>query len=383
MHRIRVLTLIDHVDARGGAERLALQIASRLDPSVFESTLCASRTDTGASDPAVADAIAELDAAGVRFFTLGRRGKLDVWVWARLWRHLRRERIDVLHAHKFGSNVWGTLVGRLARVPVVVCHEHSWSYVGRPARRLLDRHLIARFSTALIAVSQEDRRQMMEVERIPAADIELVPNGAWIPEPATIADVRGELGIDPAAPVVGSVGYLRPVKAFDVLLRATARLRERHPAVVVLIAGDGEERAALEALIDELGVGENVRLLGRRRDVHDVIAAFDVAVCCSDHEGSPVSVMECMDAAKPMVVTAVGGLPDMVTDGVEGLLVAPRDADALAGALDRLLADPELAAQMGAAARRRRRVEFDLSVTVQRLAALYRRHLPPASAPRP
>lgn len=375
MPRLKVLTLIDHVDARGGAERIALQLATRYDPALVESTLCASRTDAGGGDPAVAEALTELQAAGARFLTLGRRGKLDVWVWARLWRHLRRGRIDVLHAHKFGSNVWGTIVGRLARVPVVVCHEHSWSYVGRPERRLLDRHLIARFSDAFVACSREDRQKMMDVEGIPERDIELIPNGAWIPARDGAADVRAELGISPAAPVVGSVGFLRPVKAFDVLIRAAAILREAHPDLVVLIAGDGEERERLEALIAELGLEDTVRLLGRRLDVHDVIAALDVAVCCSDREGSPVSVMECMDAAKPVVVTGVGGLPDLIEDGTHGFVVPPQDPGALADAAGRLLTDGELRVRLGAAARERRRAEFDIGVMVERLQELYARRL--------
>ena len=143
--RARVVTLIDGLGRQGGAEHLALEIAARLDRGRFASTLCVSRW------PIVYDpqgrGRAELDhlaRAGVCFLPLGRHAKLDVWTWARLARYLRRERVDVLHAHKFGSNVWGTLVGVLARVPVIVAHEHTWSYEGERLRRFLDRELIAR-----------------------------------------------------------------------------------------------------------------------------------------------------------------------------------------------------------------------------------------------
>src|ERR1700744_3969238 len=146
--RPRVVTLVDLLSAHGGAEQLALGISTHLNPEHFESILCVSRwppTQTLAKrDTSWRLAFEQLEAAGVRFLPLRRRYKVDIAAWVRLVRFLRRERVDVLHAHKFGSNVWGTIVGRLARVPVVLAHEHTWSFEGQPVRRLLDRELVAR-----------------------------------------------------------------------------------------------------------------------------------------------------------------------------------------------------------------------------------------------
>ena len=116
----------------------------------FESTLCVSRWPPQDS-VASTQALEQLDEAGVRFLALGRSAKLDVWVWTRLARFLRRERVHVLHAHKFGSNVWGTLMARMAGVPVVLAHEHTWSYDGQPLRRFLDREVVARAADRFIA----------------------------------------------------------------------------------------------------------------------------------------------------------------------------------------------------------------------------------------
>jgi glycosyltransferase involved in cell wall biosynthesis len=371
--RPRVVTLIDRLGTRGGAERLALQLASRLDPSEFDSTLCVSRwSPAEAADPSSKLALAELEERGTRFLPLGRTRKVDVWVWGTLAAHLRRERVDVLHAHKFGSNVWGTLIGRAARVPVVIAHEHTWSFEGRPERKFLDRELIARGTDAFIAVSQEDRRKMIEIERIDPDDVRFVPNGIPKPPPPSGHDVRAELGIAPGDPIVTTVGFLRPQKAFHVLVEAIALLRERHPGVRALIAGEGPERERLEQLVAQLGVGENVRLLGRRLDVPDLLAVSDVCVCCSDFEGSPLSVMEYMAAGRPVVATAVGGLPDLIDDGVHGRLVAPGDPRALAGAIGALLDDPQTAHAMGARGAERQAREFDLDAMVQRFSALYR-----------
>jgi glycosyltransferase involved in cell wall biosynthesis len=371
-NRVRVVTLVDALGSQGGAERLALLIATRLDAQRFESILCVSRSPPPQhTDASTRQLLEQLAQAGVRFMPLGRRGKGDVWIWGRLERFLRRERVQVLHAHKFGSNVWGTLVGRLARVPVVLAHEHTWSYQGQPLRRFLDRELIARGATRFIAVSREDRRRMTDIEGIDPSRTLFVPNGVPPSPPPSGRDVRVELGIRTDAPVIGAVGVHRPQKALDVLLRATTILAGEWPDLRVLMVGDGPERASLERLAGELGVSEIVRFLGRRSDVPDVLRALDVAVCCSDFEGSPLAVMEYMEAALSVVATAVGGVPDLIETGVHGLLVSPRDPAALAGAVSELLRDPARARAMGARGQERRRTEFDIDVLVGRFEKLY------------
>lgn len=371
--RVRVVTLIDFLTAQSGAERLALELATHLDQTRFQSLLCVSRwPPPGPPDAAAREGLRQLSQAGVKLVGLGRRGKVDVWVWARLARLLRRERIDVLHAHKFGSNVWGTLMGRLARVPVVIAHEHTWSYEGRPVRRFLDRELIARGADRFIAVSREDQRRMVAVEGIDPARTLLLPNGIRQPAPSdSDSDVRRELEIAPEVPVIGLVGVLRPQKALHVLVRAMATLVREIPGVQALIAGEGAERHALEQLAVELGVQDSVHFLGHRSDVPALLGALDVAVSCSDYEGSPLAVLEYMEAGLPVVATAVGGTPDLIESGVHGLLVPPGDPGALAAAIGQLLRDRGLARAMGARGRQRRRVEFDFDLMVRRTEDLY------------
>jgi glycosyltransferase involved in cell wall biosynthesis len=374
--RVRVVTLIDYMGTFGGAEGLALSVATRLDPERFESTLCVSRWPLpGAPSASSADALEQLSASGTRVLGLGRHGKLDAWVWTRLARFLRRERVDVLHAHKFGSNLWGTLLGRVTRVPVVLAHEHTWSYEGKPLRRFLDRQLIARGADRFIAVSREDQRRMIEIEHIDARDTLFIPNGVVSMPPPSDRDVRAELRIPSSAQVIGVVGGLRPQKAHHVLLSAAALLIERWPGLHTLIIGDGPERASLERLTAELDLQNTVHFLGSRTDVPDLLSALDIAVCCSDFEGSPLSVMEYMDASLPVVASAVGGLPELIEPGVHGLLVPPNDPPALAAALAELLDDPARARAMGVRARERRRSEFGIDSLVHRLEDLYVRLL--------
>ena len=358
------MTLVDRPTVTGGAERLAVQVATRLDPSRFESTLCASRR----TDEPLLEA--ELAAAGVDVLALERGSKLDLRAWGPLVRRLR-DGVDVVHAHMFGSNVWGTVLGRLTHVPVVVAHEHTWSFQGQPVRRFLDRELVGRFADAFVAVAAEDRRKMIEVEGIDADKIRLVPNG--IPDLAAGdgAAVRRELGIEPGAPVIGIVCELRAQKALEVLFEAAVRVRAEFPELKVLVAGDGPAREHVEADRRRLGLEETVLLLGIRRDVPDLLDAIDVAVLSSDYEGSPLSIMEYMAAGKPIVSTRVGGIPELVEDGREALLVEPRDPEAFAAAVTRLLRDPAEAKRLGDAARERQRRELSLDAMVRRIEGLY------------
>jgi len=155
------------------------------------------------------------------------------------------------------------------------------------------------------------------------------------------------------------------------LIEAAAKIVPRFPNLKVLIVGEGNDRPVYEALIEKLRVGDTVKLLGLRSDVPDLLAESDVAVLSTNSEGSPLSVMEYMDAGLPVVGSRVGGIPDLIDDGVEGLLVEPGDPESLAQAIGRLLDAPEEARRMGERGRERRRREFDIDVMVRNLENLY------------
>ena len=213
--RLRVLTLLDTLRP-GGAERLAVTIAARLDPRRFESTVCVSRRLPWSP-------LSELlEQSGVPVVTLNRTHRGAVWSWAPLVAMLRRRRIDVLHAHMFGSNVWGTIVGRAAGVPIVVAHEHGSRVEGRGFRSAVDRELVARAADVLIAVSESDRRRLIDVEGVSSAKVRIVRNGIP-PLPAPRVDLRRELRVPYGAPVIGALTVLRPEKGLDVLVEAVPR----------------------------------------------------------------------------------------------------------------------------------------------------------------
>jgi glycosyltransferase involved in cell wall biosynthesis len=250
----------------------------------------------------------------------------------------------------FGSNLWGTMIGRSCGVPVVIAHEHNWSYSGDPLRVWIDRQIIARLATRFITVSRASRDQMVTLERVPSWKVLVMPTGYVPHTESCTTDIRTELGLGPTARLVGTVGGLRPEKAFDVLLDAHAQLLARVNDAHLVIAGDGPCRAELERRIAQRGIGPSVHLLGRRRDIDAILRQIDVGVMSSDWEGMPLFVFECMAAATPLVATAVGGIPDVVRDGKTGLLVPPRDSTVLATAIERVITDHQLGRRLATAA---------------------------------
>ena len=370
--RLRVLTMVDVLSVGGGGERIAREIAAHLDQDRFDVSFWTTRTQY--STP---DGVAALQARGVDVHQMPRERSYDLLAWRPIIAYARQRKIDVLHTHKFGSNTWGAALSPLMGTPVFVAHEHTWDFSGDRKRMLIDRQLIARRAATVIAVSEEDRRRMIELEGLPAAKVRFIPNGIPAPPPPTPGrDLRAELGVASGQPLICVVATIRPQKALDVMIRAFVRVRETFPEAVVLIAGGGGEGeggllAQLQGLAAELGVADSVRFLGPRDDVADLIEIADVAALSSDFEGSPLSVMEYMAAAKPVVATRVGGLEEQIVDGENGILVPAQDPDALAGALTRVLGDPALAKSMGEAGQKLRQEKFSIEATTAQIAALY------------
>jgi glycosyltransferase involved in cell wall biosynthesis len=344
-NRIKILYLIGFLSDNGGAERFALGLATHLPRDRFEPWVCAPR----GAEPLATAALAD---AGIPFIGLGRRARWDVHRLGALPGILRRHRFDVLHAHMFGSNLWGTLAGTACRVPVVVAQEHTWSYEGAPWRVWLDGNVIGRFATRFVAVSQADANRMVTIERVPAGKVTVVPT-AYVPQADVVKDIdlRAELGLAPDTPLYGSASNMRPQKALEVMLEAHALLLRTFPKAHLVLAGDGDSRPDVERRIRELSIGDSTHLLGVRTDVDAVIRCLDVAAMSSDFEGMPLFAFECFANGTPLVATAVGGLTQIIDDGRTGMLVPPRRPDVLAAQIEVLLRDPALRERLTTAAR--------------------------------
>jgi glycosyltransferase involved in cell wall biosynthesis len=354
--------------ADGGAERLTVELASRLPDRGYRVTVCTTRDDTD-DDAFRRHQRDRLAAAGVDLVSVGRRHRLDSLKMRRLPTLLRRGHVDILHTHLYGSNLWGTVLGRLAGVPVIVAHEHGWSY-RLSTRRWFDGQVVARLASAFVVGSASNRTHMIVLERVAPEKAVLIPN-AFFPREEHGGDLRRELGVDDDALLVGTVAKLRREKALDLLLEAFARVRTEIPRARLVIAGDGALRRELERQARELGIADATFFLGAREDVDTILRALDISVVCSDFEATSLFALEAMTYGSALICTEVGGLRELLTDGLDGVLVPPRNAATLGRAIVTLARDADQRARLVHAAAQRAEA-FSAQTLVDRYDGLYR-----------
>jgi len=280
-------------------------------------------------------------------------------------------RADLIHGHGLRGAALAAAAGVKSRTPVVITVHNR---IGSPSLLTkLGLRGAFRHSRAIIAVSQavaEDIGLIAPGIRT----VEVIPNGVELPEPvsdAHRAEARRRMGLAGTDLVVLAVGRLEHEKGFDVLLRAASELADRG-SIRILIAGDGSRREELESLAGKLGLGSTVRFLGYRTDLSECYAAADVVAAPSRSEGQGLAALEAMAYGLPVIASRTGGLPEVVEDGVTGILVTPEDIHALAETLAALLCDPESRVRLGDAGRRKVERQFRLETMLERTADLYR-----------
>jgi len=342
----------------GGMERMTFELARSLDRARHRPVICCLKCPR---DPA--------PRAGQPEHEGMLRGKYDLGVIPRLRRVMRAERPDVVFALGSGDAAfWGRLAARLSGVRRVAWWLHSMrDDIGRLNLALVP------WTDVVIALSPRHRAFLIDRYGLPASKVTIVPNGIdWtaMAESAPRSEVRDSLGIGARDWVVGAVGGLRPVKGYEVLLAAAARLFARRLDCRLVIVGDGEMRGQLEGLARRLGIAPRVTFLGARRDVPRLLAAFDAFAVSSHSEAFPLSVLEAMAAGLPVVATDAGCVPDIVRPGATGLLIPPRRPDLLAMALESLHDDPARAREMGRQGRELVRSDYSLDGSAAALGAL-------------
>lgn len=295
----------------------------------------------------------------------------DLRGFAELYRLLRRQRPDVLHASSSKAGVIGRLAAVAARVPVRVFTVHGWAFSAHSGAasalyRWADR-IAGRATTATICVSQRERADGLRARTCRADRTVVIPNGVEV-------DAYPQASLESAVPRLIAVGRLAAPKDWSTLLSALTSLDSEAFAELAIV-GDGPERERVEDELARRSLEGRVRLLGERDDVPRLLAEADVFLLASRSEGLPLSVIEAMAAGLPIVASDVGGLKELVRDGETGVLVPPGDPVALAEALRPLLANRELRRRLGRAGRARAKALFDLSGFRRAHLELYRREL--------
>jgi glycosyltransferase involved in cell wall biosynthesis len=360
----RRIALFSETGGPGGAERMMLQLGDELGRRGHEVIPVA---------PADKNQwlLDQFRARGFEPETFVAGNGADFHCLREMMRILERRRVDVVHTHEFLTSVYIGAAARVLSKPHVITMHGGRYYAGRRRRRLALRWS-ARRSRALVGVSTTTAAELAEHLWLPPQRVHVVHNGVR-PEVGARMPVRRELGIADDERLVVAIGNLYPVKAHAVLLRALAQLNG-DPATHrwrVAIAGRGEQEASLRRLAADAGIADRVHLLGYRADVANVLAAGDVYAMPSLSEGLPLALIEAMFAGKPVVASDVGGIPEVVTNEREGLLVPAGNPAALAAALTRLFLDDGLAERLRTAARRRAEEAFGVERMVDEYEKLY------------
>jgi glycosyltransferase involved in cell wall biosynthesis len=300
-------------------------------------------------------------------------GPLDLGVVPRLLNLCRRERVAIWHGHDYKTNALGLLLRRFWRMRLITT-VHGWVHHTRrtPLYYWIDRFSLPRYEL-VICVSEDLRAACLATGVAPERCV-LIENAIDTDEfqrRLSTAEARQALGLPRERFLIGAVGRLSAEKGFDVLIRAVAGMVAAGRDVGLAIVGEGDEEARLRALIAETGSGDRIQLLGYRSDVANFYQALDVFALSSYREGLPNVLLEAMALGAPVVATAIAGIPRVIQDGENGLLVEAGDAGALAGALTRLLDDAGLRARLGHAARQTIEARYSFRERMARIASLY------------
>jgi glycosyltransferase involved in cell wall biosynthesis len=314
-------------------------------------------------EPGASDFARELTGRGIPLDSIPLAADVDPIAFLRLAAYLARIRPTILHTHLVHADVYGQLTGALTCVPVRVSTKHGFNeFRENPGFALGDR-VIASFAHTHIAISRGLARYLEEVEGFDGGSFEIVHYGIE-PDGASSRYAGG-------VPRLLCVGRLIPIKGHIVLLRAFAEARRRIPALQLDIAGRGPLEPALRALAKELEIEDALRFLGYVAPVQRAIEAAAIVVVPSMGEGFGMVALEAMERARPVIAAEIGGLGELVEEGVTGLLVPPGEAEPLEEAIVRLAGDLELAACMGEAGRRRALEQFLQDRCTDRTELLY------------
>lgn len=365
MGRIKVLQFISDMNVAGAQMVLFNLTKGLLERGNYCPLICT--TAWGA----LAD---EAEKIGIRVLLLNQDRVFDTSLITELGSLIRKSKISIVHSHMWSANLYSGILFALTKKPIFIVTEHG-RHTLKKKRRILMNRFIVKEADAVITVSDQLRKDMIDFGKVSPNKITTIENGIDLNRfngnRLDRKEIRKKLDLEISTPVIGIVGNLTEVKGHRYFLEAASVISKHKPDARFLIVGDGVLREQLENQAHRLGIAQKVSFLGRRSDVPEILSALDVFVLSSEFEGIPNALLEAMAMGKPVVATKVGGVPEIVEDGYTGITVSPKNSLTLAEAITRLLKDNMLSMQMGYKASKVIRERFNVSLMVDRYEALY------------
>lgn len=379
MSKIKILYIVTRLTA-GGAQEIALSIASELDKNTFDITFISGPQDfnieimrrRGIKIGIIPDLIRETNPIK------------DLMALMRLYLFIKKNRFDIVHTHTSKAGILGRLAAKLAGIRIIFHTPHGSIfhpiYYGPKAITMLSKveNFVASFTDKIVTCSENERKDFLE-HKIGTEDKYLTIYYG-IKQDNYLKTYNGplkrkELNITEGAPLIGNIARLVPEKGHQFCLEAFKMVLSKFSKTMLAIVGDGILKRDIELKINELGLSKNVIMLGHRNDVAQILTSLDISLHTSIWEGTPIAIIEAMLMGKAIIATKVGGIPELIEDGVTGILVHPYDTEALSKAIIMLINDKDLAKRLGGAARCYAKEKFALELMIKNTVELYNKFI--------
>lgn len=365
--RLRLALVIPTLD-QGGAEKQLALLASKLNRDLFETHVIA-LTRTGPMESV-------LKQAGIACHVIGKKGKIDPFAFLRLKKLMKSLQPDIVHTWLFAANAYGRLAASQLGIKVILGGERcvdpwkSWQELA------IDRFLAKRSHGIL--TNSHAVREFYENRKVGVGKFHVINNGIDVDATIDVPRISREeacrrLGVKPDDFLIASVGRLWPQKGYRDLFWAIELVRVARPKAVYIVIGDGPLRQRLELYRDQLQIASNIRILGHRDDVQELMPHFDILLNGSEYEGQSNTIMEAMAHGIPVIASDIPGTSDLIVSQHSGILVPPKDTHRLATEIHNWLDNPEELSQLGKAGQLRMRNEFSVDRMVKAHEELYHR----------
>lgn len=325
----------------GGMERVIMDLCRYIDTDRYRFSICCVSVRGPLAD--------QMEAEGFPVIYCKNQSRLAKYFRGfELGRIFKKLDVQILHTHHTTAFIDATVGARLAGIPILINTDHCKSYPIQKYWMILEKWA-SFFADEIVAVSHHTREELIRYEGISPDKVSVIHNGINVKmtRKDSLIELGREFGIEKYEHVIGTVGRLEDQKGIDLLLKSVPIVLKRLPKAVFFIVGGGSKEQELKQLTSELKISENVIFAGWRKDAVDLLQLFDCFVSTSNFEGMPMVLLEAMSLSKPIVATSVGGVPEFIQDGFNGILLKSRDADMLGNIIISLLSDKTVARRMG------------------------------------